>query len=86
MRAPNDTSTNRKSIPKSLRYFLGWLGVVVDALCILFILLLVGAFYQPNGGDVILILFVAAPVLLILMLVAALVAVACFRSLHRDHA
>ncbi len=65
-----------------LKYFFGWLGVVIDIGCLLIVAYVLWLMHQPGDGDAFLLLVFGGPILLVLMLVAFVVAIACFRSLH----
>jgi uncharacterized RDD family membrane protein YckC len=65
-----------------VKYFFGWLGVLVDIGCLLIVAFLLWSMYQPGGGDMAWALVFGGPILLGIMLVATLLAAACFTSLR----
>jgi uncharacterized RDD family membrane protein YckC len=66
-----------------LKYFFGWLGVLVDIGCLLIVALLLWTMYQPGGEAAAWALVFGGPILLGIMLVATIVSIGCFMSLHR---
>jgi hypothetical protein len=66
-----------------IKYFFGWLGVLVDIGCLLFVASLIWTMYQPNGGDAFFLLLFLSRFLLGIMLVATVISVVCFKSLGR---
>lgn len=83
MQASDHTNTTQRPFMRWVKYFFGWLGVLVDLGCLGITAYIVWAMYQPNGGDAILLLVFGGPILLGIMLVSTLVATACFMSLRR---
>jgi hypothetical protein len=66
-----------------VKYFFGWLGVLVDIGCLLIVANAIWTMYQPNGGDALFLLLLLSPFLLGIMLVATVISVVCFKSLGR---
>jgi hypothetical protein len=66
-----------------VKYFFGWLGILVDIGCLLIVAGVLWVFYSPGGGDALLLLLILAPFLLGIMLVATVISVVCFKSLGR---
>lgn len=83
MRIHERPSGKEHFVVNASNFLLGEIALAVDALCLLIVLSLVWAMYQPGEGDAFVGLIFLGPFLLGIMLVASVIAVLCFRSLRR---